>query len=362
MGNGRVFRKHCLVNLILPGLPWFVFIVLISVAVLYLLRYSHHTLWLFVFAVFPLLKLSRLYLAWLGYSVSATAGSNVLTERSGLLNISERLIPLTQFGPVTFDRPWWASLFGVDVADIIIASMGGPFVLTSMGDFSDLWVVLQSRGEEVPLKRPSAFAVLPGLLWRSALVLLRLTFSGLFALGSSLVYLGRSTLDWLMAASANWASSLTSTCPRTRHRAASSMRFAFGTNPRPTLSKANIEQVGSAVPCHGLPDGGYFYRGAPFSPLIPSDSGFFAFCHQFVLTDKKWMRSYYRAQDASRRYYPDGIFDQAAYFYLCRLREACIIIPGPNGCSGERLSVRARSIEDIQRLIPDLSEPLNKTT
>ena len=361
MGNGRVFRKHWLVNSTLPGLPWFSLIVLISIAVFYLLCYSRHALWLFILAVFPFLKLSRLYLAWLGYSVSATAGSNVLVEHSGLLNVSERLIPLTQFATVTYERPWWASLLHMDVADAIVGAIGGPYVLPSMGDFSDFWVVLQSRGEEVPPKRPSAFAVLPGLLWRFALVLLRLTFTGLFALGSSLFSLGRSALDWLITVFTNWASSLASTRPQVRRRAVSSLHFAFSTNPAPTLSKTDTERAGSTVPCHRLPDDGYLYRGVPFSPLTPSYDGFCAFCHQFVLTDKNWTRWHYRARDASRQYYHDGIFDQAAHFYLCKLREACILIPGLNGCSGERLSVRIRSIEDIQRLIPDLSESLDKT-
>lgn len=361
MANSRVFRQHWLVKLALPGLPWFSLIVLISVTVLYLFHYSRHAPWLFILAVFPFLKLFRLYLSWLGYSVSATAGSNVLVERSGLLNVSERLIPLTQFGTVTYERPWWASLLHMDVADAIVGAIGGPYVLPSMGDFSDLWVVLQSRGEEVPPKRPSAFAVLSGLLWRFALVLLHLAFTGLFALSSSIISLGRSALDWLIAEFSNWASSLSSTPPRTQRRAISSVTFAFDTNPPPTLSKADTERAGSALPCHGLPDDGYFYRGLPFSSWVPSHEGFWAFCHQFILTDKNWTRWHYRARDASRRYYPDGIFDQAAHFYLYKLREACILIPGPNGCSGERLSVRIRSIEDIQRLIPDLSESLDKT-
>jgi hypothetical protein len=362
MGNTRVFHQHWLTKLVLPGLPWFSFIVLISVAVLYLFHYSRHAPWLFILTVFSCLKLLRLYLAWLGYSVSATAGSNVLVERSGLLNVSERLIPLTQFATVSYERPWWASLLRIDVADVTVGAIGGPYLLPSMGDFSDLWEVLQSRGQTVRPKRPSVFTVLPSLLWRSALVLLRRTFTGLFALGSSLASLGRSTLDWLITAFANWASSLTSTPPRARHRTASSVRFAFGTNPSPTLSKASTEQADSAVSCHGLPDGGYLYRGVPFSPLSPSYDGFCAFCHQFVLTDKNWMRSYYRARDASRQYYPDGIFEQAAHFYLYKLREACILIPGPNGCSGERLSVRIRSIEDIQQLIPGLSRDLGNIT
>jgi len=306
----RVFRQHWLIKVALPGLPWFGFIMLISVTVLYLLRYSRHAHWLLVLVVFPLLKLFRLCWEWLGYSVIAVAGWSILTVRSGILNAQECLIPLTEFGTVTYQRPWWASLFGLDVADAIVGAIGGPYVLPSMGDFSDLWKVILSRGQIVPSKQPSALAVLLRLLWRSALALLRLTFTGLFTLGSSLI----------------------STRLRARRRAASWMRFTLNADPPPTLSKAGTEQTGPTFPHHGVPDGGYFYKGVSFSPLSPSYAGFCAFCHQFIIMDKNWTRWHYRARDASRRYYSDGIFDQVAQFYLHRLREACVLIPGPNGC------------------------------
>jgi hypothetical protein len=360
MDNGRVFRKHWLANLTLPGLPWFGFIVLISIAVLYLLRYSHHALWLLVLVVFPFLKLSRLYLAWLGYSVSATAGSNVLVQRSGLLNVSESLIPLTQFATVTYERPWWASLLHMDVADAIVGAIGGPYVLPSMGDFSDLWVVLQSRGEEVPLKRPSAFAVLPGLLWRSALVLLRRTFTGLFALGSSLASLGRSALDRLARGFSDWASFLSRCLRQAPHRLAPFTDFGFTVDPPPGPSSATARRPDPGPLRRDVSEGGYVYRGVPFSPLNSSYTGFCAFCQQFIMRDKNWTKWRYHARDPSRRYYPNGVSDHIARSYLDRLRQKFILIPGPNGCSGERLSCRIRSIEDIQRLIPDFSEPLDE--
>lgn len=109
-----------------------------------------------------------------------------------------------------------------------------------------------------------------------------------------------------------------------------------------------------------LPDGGYIYKGASFSPVIPSYAGFCAFCEQFVLTDKNWTRWRYRIRNASRLYYPDSLSDRVARSYLRRLRQAFIVIPGPNGASGERLSCRIHSIEDIQRLVPDFPEPVSR--
>ena len=380
----RVFRQHWLIKLALPGFPWLVAIVLISLAVFYSLPYSRYAPGLFALALFPFLKLLRLYLAWLGYSVSATAGSNVLVERSGLLSVSERLIPLTQFATVAYERPWWASILPIDVANAIVGAIGGPYVLPTMGDFSDLWQVLQSRGQVVPCKRPSALAILPGLLWRSAHVLLRLTFTGLSLLVSLLVSLGRSALvlsrliftglpplvssllvfghtalDQLVKGLSDLAS-LVHRLRQARLHPAPFTGFSFTVDRLPGSPSAKARRLGLAALRHGGPDGGYFYKGVPFFSQTPSYAGFYAFCEQFILTDKNWTRWRYRARDSSRPYYPDGISDHIALFYLRRLRQACVLIPGPNGCSGERLSCRICSIEDIQHLAPDPPGPLSR--
>jgi hypothetical protein len=355
-----VFRQHWLVKLVLPGLPWFSFLVLISAAVLYLLRYSHYAPWLFIFVVFPFLKLLRLYLAWLGYSIIAVAGSNVLTVRSGIIKVQEHLIPLTQFATMSYEQSWWASLLRIDVADVTVGAIGGPYVLPSMGDFSDLWEVIKSRGQTVPIKQPSALAVLPRLLWRSSRALSRLLFNGLSFLVSSLVSLGRSTLALLARGFSDWASFLSRCLRQAPRRPAPFTDFSFTANPLPEPSSATARRPDPTPLRRGVSDGGYVFRGVPFSPRTPSYAGFCAFCQQFILRDKKWTKWHYHAQDPSRRYYPNGIPDFVARSYLDRLRQEFIIIPGPNGCSGERLSCRIRSIEDIQGLIPDLFEPLDE--
>ena len=355
----RVFRQHRLIKLALPGFPWLVAIVLISLAVFYSLPYSHYAPGLLAFTLFPFLKLLRLYLAWLGYSVSATAGSNVLVESSGLLSVSERLIPLTQFATVAYERPWWAPLLRIDVANAIVGAIGGPYVLPSMGDFSDLWQVLQSRGQIVPRKRPPALAILPGLLWRSAHVLLPLIFTGLSLLVCSLVRFGRTALDRLVKGLGDLAS-LVHRLRQTRLHPTPPTGFCFTVDPPPGPSSAKARRPGPAVLRHGDPDVGYFYKGMPFFSQTPSYAGFCAFCKQFLLTDRNWTRWRYRASDPSRRYYPDGVSDHAARSYLRKLRLACVLIPGPNGCSGERLSCRIRSIKDIERLVPDFPEPPSK--
>lgn len=360
MGNSRVFRQHWLVKLALPGLPWFGFVVLISIAVTYLLHYSHHALWLLVLVMFPFLKLLRLYLEWLGYSISADAGSDVLVEHLGLLTVSERRIPLTQFATVSYQRSWWASLLRIDVADVIVGAIGGPYVLPCMGDFSDLWQVIKSRGQNVPTKQPSALAVLPGLLWRSALVLSRWIFTGLSSLVSSLVSLGRSALALLATGFSDWVPFLSRHVRRPPRRLAPFTNFDFTVDPPPGPSNATARQPDLVPLRRGAPDDGHVYRDVPFSPRIPSYAGFCAFCQQFILMDKNWTQWRYHARDPSRQYYPSGISEHVARSYLDRLMQEFILIPGPNGCSGERLSCRVRSIEDIQRLVPAFSRPLDE--
>jgi hypothetical protein len=115
-----------------------------------------------------------------------------------------------------------------------------------------------------------------------------------------------------------------------------------------------------ASACQGFPNGGYVYEGEPFSPLTPSSAGFCAFCEQFVLRDKDWTGGHYCARNLSRAYYPSGIAEQVAFSYLDSLRQAFILIPGPNGSSGERLSCRIRSIEEIKSLASDFAEPLSE--
>ena len=359
MASRRVFRQHPLIKLALPGSPWLILIALISLAVVYCLPYSRYAPGLFAFATLPLLKLFRRYLAWLGYSVSVTQGSKVLVERSGLLIVSERRIPLTEFATVE-GEPSWVSLLGFDVGDAIVGAMGGEIVLCSMGNFSDLWTVLQSKGQVVPPKRLSAVAELLKLLGRSALVLLRAILTGLVSLGSSVVALGRSAAGLLTTRFSHWASSLASRPRQAARRPATFTGFDATVNARPEPSTAKVRQSRPVALRPHMSDGGYVYKGDAFSPVIPTYAGFCAFCEQFVLADKNWTRWRYRIRDASRLYYPDGMSDRVAHSYLSRLRQACIVIPGPNGASGERLSCRIHSVEDIQRLVPDFPEPISK--
>jgi hypothetical protein len=356
----RVFRQHWLIKLVLPGLPWLVAIALISLAVLYCLPYSCYAPVLFAFAGVPFLKLFRLYLAWLGYSVSATTGSNVLVERSGLLSVSERLIPLTQFATVAYERPWWASLLPIDVGNAIVGAIGGPYVLPSMDDFSDLWEILQSRGQIVPHKRPSKLTILLALLWRSALVLSRLIFTGLSLLLSSLVTFGRTTLYWLVRGFSDLASSITNRLRQIYRLPAPFAGSGFTTDPLHETSSVDARRPSKTALRYAVPDCGHIYKGIPFTSQILSYAGFCAFCEQFVLTDNNWTRWHYRTPDPSRLYYPDGVSDHAALSYLHELRLACVLIPGPNGSSGERLSCRIRCIEDIKHLVPYFLEPPNR--
>jgi len=356
----RGFRQHWLVGLALPGFPWLALIALIFFAVLFFLPYSRSAPGLFVFTVFPLLKLFQLYTAWLGYSISVTAGSNVLRERSGVFSVTERLIPLTQFGTVEKKQPWWASVLHIDVGNIKVGAMGGPYILRSIGDFSDLWQVLQSRGETVPYRRPSALAVLTGLLWHAALVLSHSIFTRLSFRVSRLNSWGSSVASQVTKGLGDWVSSLSYRLGQPARQPAPVRVFGFTVDTLPGPSRASTACSDPSSACRGFSNGGYVYEGKPFSPLTSSSPGFCAFCEQFVLTDRNWTGGHYCARNLSRAYYPSGIAEHIACSYLDSLRQAFILIPGPNGSSEERLSCRIRSIEDIKCLASDFAEPLSE--
>jgi hypothetical protein len=241
-----------------------------------------------------------LYLVWWQYSVVATAGESTLVERAGLANITEQRIPLSDFSGSRKHRAWWARLLRIDVGDAILDGIGGPFELRRMGNFADLWAVIESQGQRLSAAQASAPPQ--------------------------------------------------STQPLTPSR-----------EPRYGQARLLEPQAASVqtVRVIGLPQPSvhedYVYQGEVFSPLIASYPGFYAFCEQFVLTERDWTAECYRARDASRRFYRDGISPVLAHAYLTALREACILIPARNGHARERMSSRIHSIQDIQRLLPDLS-------
>jgi hypothetical protein len=358
----RVFRRHRLIKLYLPGLPWLTSIALISVAALRLAPYSSYALWLFVLAVLPLLKLLRLCLAWLGYSVTAVAGSGVLVERSGLLGYLERKVPITEFGTIECRKPWWAALFGLDVADVTVGAMGSPLVLRCIGDFSDLWTVLQSKGQTVPPRRAPPLIAFLKFLGRALSALSRLLFKGLHWAISGLIALGCLAIPVLARKFVHWAHILANHVRQARRSQMPSPDPGLSQSPTAPSPRGNGRHAAQAIAHRSAPGNGSTYQGEAFSPLTCSAPGFCAFCEQFVLADKNWTREHYGAQDLSRRYYRNGISDPVACFYLRTLKQACVLIPGPNGHSRERLSCRIRSIEDILCLIPGLSDSLNRAT
>ncbi len=96
---------------------------------------------------------------------------------------------------------------------------------------------------------------------------------------------------------------------------------------------------------------GYVYQGTPFEVDVPSYAGFLAFCEEFVLRQHNWDTWYYISADADRCYYPHGIGERAAQFYLELLERAHIIRGAKNGDNGW-VSPRIRTLEDIKRRIP----------
>jgi hypothetical protein len=344
MGYRRVFRQHVLPTLLLPGLPWIAAITLLAGGVLFLLLYSPLAIGLLLPALFPVARLLRLYVRWLSYSVVAVAGSNTLTLRSGIVTAREQLIPLTDFSPAMYEQPRWAVALGLDLGSITIATMDGRKVFPRMGDFSELWTVIQSRGQIVPRGRPSALVAVGQVVWRSAVRGARWSLARLSSLVLALLARVRTRLG-----------RRTSRRPPAARGGMAAPQHPFGLDLE-VQRRAPRTGAGRPAPRdrrRARYDGGYIYRGTYFSPQTPSSAGLYAFCQQFVLTDGNWAAGHYQAADRTRRYYPNGIRDRLARLYLDQLRQKSILIP-VNG--RERLSSRIGSIRDIKRLIPVFPE------
>lgn len=98
-------------------------------------------------------------------------------------------------------------------------------------------------------------------------------------------------------------------------------------------------------------DGGYTYKGIPFDVDVPSYAGFLAFCDEFVLRRHNWATWYYITADPVRHYYPYGIGQHTAQFYLELLERARIIRGANNGDNGW-VSPRVHTLEDIKKRVP----------
>lgn len=302
----RVFRRHWLTALIVPGLPWLIAGLLLSVVASALLPRSPYVLLLFVPAVYCLIRVLGLFLEWASYSVVVTSGSGALEESMGMFRLSVRRIPLVPVVPFSYSQPLWIQLLGLDIGDVTIVAMGGPYILRRMGDFSDLRKAIDSKGMIIPRQR-----------------------------------------RW-------WARFRKSAKPS--HQPQESRTCDVVQISEQTESMAPREESRS-MDRGPLSDGGYIYRGHRFSATASSKAGFLAFAAQFVLADRDWSMWHYRAQDVRRRYYPNGISEKTANVYLRLLRESSVLIPAPGG-SGERLSTRIQRSEDIESVLENLSDKI----
>jgi hypothetical protein len=108
-------------------------------------------------------------------------------------------------------------------------------------------------------------------------------------------------------------------------------------------------------------DKGYMYQGTLLDVDVPSYAGFLAFCDEFVLRQHNWATWYYITADPGRHYYPHGIGQHAARYYLELLERARIIRGANNGNNGW-VSSRIHTLEDIKKRIPyfDRLQPINR--
>ena len=110
-----------------------------------------------------------------------------------------------------------------------------------------------------------------------------------------------------------------------------------------------------------LEDGGYVYQSALLDVDVPSYAGFLAFCDEFLFRQHNWATWYYTAADPGRHYYPYGIGQHTAQFYLELLERARIIRGANNGDNGW-VSPRIHTLEDIKKRVPyfDRFQPVKR--
>jgi hypothetical protein len=363
MAYKRTFRKHRFIGLMLPSSPWIAALALLAGGMLFLLPNPFMASLLALTTPLPAYKLLRVFFAWYDDSVTIEAGEHYLVMRKGRVGMQEQRIPLSGSFPATYNRPRWATLFHLDLADVTIAAIGGPYVMPHMGNFADLWTAVTSLGEEVPEKHPIGLSLGLTQLSHGLLTLLYRAASGLASLSHDLQVL-------LQRAS---ASLLASTRRIPKHRIQNAARPSESVHSRiPDVDiRQNVDHPTNrslpiwppadlAVAETGVPDGGYFYKGTSFSAHTPSHAGFMAFCECFVLAGN-WSFWNYRRSDPKRPYYPDGIAESVAVMYLACLRQNMILIPVSNGHGAERLSARARSIQNIENIILNPAWTDNRT-
>ena len=356
----RVFRWHWS-KLLKQAFPWAVATGLLVAGILAFCRATGLAAWLLVLTVAPLYKLIRAIATWLAYTITVEKGKPILYERSGLVRVESRLIPVAGIVPKSINRPLLARLFGLDMADIEIPAMGGPYRLSGMGEAADLWTIIKAHVEEIPDKKRHILSLVWIWLWHQVHNLMELAIEGMWVASSRLVRVVYR-LRQREARAHTRLPAVEDTQPRPRPAT------VLQVVPRPAVAAETSTWSDSARSAYRTPvdgvgrphlwlvlrdddemtDGSNVYQGIPFSAQVPSLAGRKAFIAQFVISDGDWSPSNYLAPNPKRLYYDGGISGEVACQYLDWLRQEFILIPGRNG-NKERLSARIKSIADIER-------------
>jgi hypothetical protein len=248
----------------------------------------------------------------------------------------------------------------MNAGTVTIHASGGPYELKSMGNFSDLWKAIESRGLEVPEKRPSILFRFLDSLSLIAFNLFKIAGAVLLFILSQII----SVITLITNRGGKWQTEkIRSLTHGLLELQRSYQREALYYADAPTLDKARhvrarhptVEVLESSANTDG-----YTYKGVRFHYSRFSNAGFYAFCEQFVLIDRNWTVWNYRVANVNRKYFPDGISEHVARAYLKMLREADILIPVPRRGMPDRLSNRINTIKDIKRAVSHFTETLSK--
>ena len=146
MEERRAFRQHWLMALVLPGAPWLVLLAATGAGAFHLAGRRGSGL-LLIPATIAAFKCVWLCLQWLAYTAIVEEGTHELVVRRGVVNIREDRVPLSRVTGTSCERPWWATLFRLDVATIVVETFGKAYPLPYIDGCSGLWRALQGMAQ-----------------------------------------------------------------------------------------------------------------------------------------------------------------------------------------------------------------------
>jgi len=371
--KGREFRRFWLAAL---GIPTLITLTLSASFVTGAMVDFLDSAWLLACALIPLAWFYGRYLAWRTVTWTFDAEGKALLIRKGVLNQTEKRIPLSFPPQVTCSQSLAGRL--LDFGNAELSSFGGPVAFHQVGGFRAFKEALTSPGRVLPEKEPSFLATVSiAFLW-GLLKMVKTVAIGLVRLVRTAAPLLAGLLRWLFGQVQAGFSVVAVELARFVHVSAPPLsRFLrrLSGQVRSGFSAVAVELawlVRASAPLPARLLGWLQKRVRPAVSMAAEDTkshpslqrskvsafhvnyeGFLAFCDDFLLSNgHRVLPLDYTQPDGERRYYSSGISPEVAQIYFLILRRARIVISGTNGYTGWTLHQQIRKINDISHRIP----------